>query len=797
MKLVRIAIVLSILLVSACALWERLRPLRPLKTIYIVPILGHLDYGFTASQREVKALWPDIYRKGVRFLENHPKAILTSGSLLPVEWFHDKATPEEWRRFQRLVKSGRWELTAGLLHTNTSVLSEAETSRLFFDSRRWAEKFEVPIFSWLHADVPGLTWNMAEAASNARIKFIAVGANEMGGMSPLPERLPPLFFWEAPDGKRVAVSVRGGSGYMEGGLDLALHEEEGLRERLKEYVKSLRAKGYLLDKSIVLFSSGDNNGPDAFPALMKTVEQWNSQGFKTRLRIAALSGFYRELTEEERALLPVVKGDWPASGHWEALVRRTPHAEAAARSAKRELLAAELLSVILDRRNDADNLRASWRNLLLYDEHSGVGAWPNKLTRKQLIEQNRTEHALANEALKGAESSIYKMAFSREIRLLLPPFKPLLVCNVSDAKNGGILKWLGQKDTSPQQGVVFFNGDIPAWSCSISPNSKAELRRPLKGKHKLPVRIEKTVRLEPPLFLRSGVMKIEQAANPPLVKEVFQLSKNAYAVRLRWGPVSKLPAAKNMRGWAATFSFGLPIESFNWVRGGLAFSQKKTLSYLSWRMPWEGVLAQLEGGGRVMLSNIEGSPVYSAVPSRPDALWWLLYVQESPVTFRGGKTGLAPHEPDAFNKPLQSLWVVKRSSSSGGSDLAALRDMSTPIIGFAYREGVAGDAAIVKSEEVVLRSFSTASPEISIEEVKWADFEKGIVVRLRNLTTRAVTTNVVSHLGTIEKAVLVDGLERFIRNIAHGSGWIKISLNPLEVVRLRLHIVRQRRVDEY
>ncbi|GEM_PF-3371604 len=797
-KFFHATIVLLIISMAACAILQKIKGAKPLSEIYIVPILGHLDYGFTASQREVRALWPDIYRQGIEFLEAHPDAKLTSGCLLPLEWFRDKAGKDEWSRFRQLVKSGRWELTAGLLHANTSVFSEAESARLFFASRRWAEEFDVPVRTWLHADVPGLTWNMAEAATDARIKFVAVGANEMRGLSGLPEGLPPLFFWEAPDGERVIVSVRGGAGYMEGGLDLTIHVGEGLQDRLEVYMKELRKKGYKLDKSLVLFSTGDNNGPKALPELIKTVKQWNLQKRLPKLRISTLNEFFKNLSIEEKALLPVVRGDWPASGHWEALVRRTPHAESAARSAKRKLLAAQLLSVITENKEEAGHLRNSWRKVLLYDEHSGAGAWPGKLTRKQLIEQNVTEHAFAIEALKSAEASLRRQAFSQHIKLLLlVPSKPYLICNVSGEKHGGIMELAGRINISTAQGLPSYSGDISAWTCAISGDWMVKITPPDKKDYISPVRINKPVWLEPPLFLESTIMRVGRSVNFRSTKEIFKLSDRAYAVRLTWGPASKLPPVANMRGWVAPFSFGKAIESFESARGGLLLSKGDSLEYQpSWDMPGEGIIVKQLEGTRVMISSIGGLPVFPSVPPGRDAIWWLLYVQERPVAFRGGKTGLVPHEPAAVNKPVQSIWVVKRSTSDEGNNLLQLRDMSMPIIGFPYREGVAGETRHLSRGETLLRSFSMASPEISIEEIKWADFGNGVVIKLRNISNQPVTTNVISHLGPVENAILIDGLERNINTIDHGEGWVKAVLKPKEVIRMRLMIGRKR-IDEY
>ncbi len=785
MKIVRTALLVGLIATVSCLSLRQIGYYPSVEEIYVAPILGHLDYGFTAPQEKVKRQWPDIYREGIKLLESHPEARLNSGCLLPVEWFKKDAAEEEWKKFRELVRSGRWEITGGLMHANTSAFSAAEGRRFFFPVRRWASELGVPIHSWHHADVPGLTWNMAEAATDAGIKFIAVGANEMNGLSSLPPGIPYLFRWEAPDGDRVIVSLRGGAGYMEGGLNLVLHEWDGLGERLDNYSEKLRKNGYFPDKALVLFSSGDNTGPGKLEELFDNVNRWNASGRKPHIRITSLTDFYMSLTDEEKAGLPVLKGDWPASGHWEALVRRSPHAEALAAQTRRKLLAAELFSVVTENSGQRQNISEAWRSLLLYDEHSGVGAWPGKMTPDEVLEQNNHEVKLAGDALKFAEDSLRDMFYHPSMMKFFDvKSKPLLACNISGERQAGVIEWPYYKKYSTTRdfsGVSFLEGEVSGWSCSIVSGDRAKFPDIIKNRDKAGVKlVENPLKIEPPLFLRGGIMKVRRSEEVKLRIGNYNLPNGRKVFTLKWPPAKKLPPAESLRGWVGEFNLDKPVTNYKVGRGGLLISPNEELQKeASWKIGNDGAVLNLRGKERLIISNRGGIPFLPSPPGGNERLWWLLYIQEFPVKMKSGDKKLAPNEPRNHKTPMQSTWLIKRVI--GDAQLKNIRDYTVPIEAMAYPESKAKEGKIPRHAGTVFRTFQTTSEKVVIEEVKHSDFEKDkIVVVLRNLTEETVVTNITSDIRAFADVRLLDGLERPEGRLMNGDGWIRVALRPLE-----------------
>jgi len=773
-----------ILLVSAITIFVANTNLLPqinesadLKTIYIIPLLGHLDLGFTATQREVRRKWPRIYRDGISFLERHPEATLTSDSLLPLEWFREDASLDEWRRFRGLVKSGRWELTAGWAHMNTAMMSEAEVRRFFLPSRRWEEELGVPIRIWHHADVPGLSLNTAEAAINAKLDMIVVGANELGGLSKLPKDLSRLFNWEAPDGQKIIVSLHGGSGYLEGPLDLRIHVRDGLEERLKKFKYNLKKSGYLPDFTMVLFSSGDNRGPEIFEQLLKTVNQWNSEGKTPKLQISTLSNF-KEIIKGVANTFPLSKFprkcDWPAS--WEALVRRAPRGESLAKEAQRNLVAAEALSVV-NSRPDRPAFDLAWRNLLSHDEHSGVGVWPRMLTHEQALEQNRTEYEYALMA-----DEISKKLVTENMKIL--------ASRVKDTGNGDF---------------IFFNATSRQKYIAINyPEMKYIKATPINN---VGYTISKIASPKKTIFIAKGKKFWEIKSCPwPLFDRAHYLSPLRSAPSIGHS-ASVAPINDGMM--ITRLLFNLPFGQITRKLSLFAVHETKNQFHISgilrggiwgWMCgdgslsyPLEGVWLQDFRDNSLLITSIDGTPFDMS----SHQLLSLIYIKEPPSMFQDGTIADVDPEPGAPPEVLSRYIVNEKGKINELDAMAYLSGAANPLAAMRIDEGEHTEdlphdgGAYLDTDD--LRAWIT--------EIKWADFGEGVIIAVRNVSDSRITVRLRSDFWRFLTAAQVDGLQRDVTNEnlyctderngradCHGPKQVNpnLVLGPKQVIELRL-----------
>lgn len=742
-----------------------------LKTIYIIPLLGHLDLGFTATQREIRQKWPRIYREGLEFLERHPDATLTSDSLLPVEWFREDATPDEWRQFRELVKSGRWELTAGWAHMNTAMMSEAEIRRFFLPSRKWEEELGVPIRIWHHADVPGLSWNMAEAATDAKLEMIVVGANELGGLSPLPD-LPRLFNWEAPDGEKIPLSLHGGSGYLEGALDLKIHIEDGLEERLKNFEYYLKNRGYPIDITMVLFSSGDNRGPEIFEQLLRTINQWNSKGKTLKLQISTLSNF-KEIIKDKIATLPARKGDWPAS--WEALVRRAPRGENLVREAQRNLVTGEALSVA-NGQPDRAVIDRAWRNVLSHDEHSGTGVWPKMLTHLQAVEQNRTEYGYASDAYE----------YSRE--LVAEGFETL------NSRIGGI---------AGGNFMVFNPNSHPKNLAVIYPEMRFIHVDPFRG---VGFRIKKFNNRDETAIKTDGTPFWQLEPSKPIVSSVFleqsYWSSTRFDGLLLTRFIFHLPVWSNNENQCYLFAVRNARSEFNLIglmRGGLLIRKERELNGRNlYHYPFEGIWLEDKKNESLLVTSMDGAPFHIEDGRQLSSL---LLIKEPVAMLRDGAMADIDPEPGAPSQ-VSCRYIIKQSIHIRNEEdaISYLDSAANPMVSVRFEAGARQAAGPLPASGIFIE---TDDPRAWITEIKWADFGEGVIVVMRNVSDKRITAQLRSDFWRFISAVQVDGLQRDVtdgnlyctdeknrRRTCNGAEGFNphLILDPKQVIEIRLHI---------
>lgn len=689
-----------------------------LKEIYIVPLIGHLDVGFTATQREVKLKWQSIYREGIELLERVPEAKLTSDSLLPIEWFKESASDDEWSRFKKLVHSGRWELTAGWAHLNTTVISEAQSHRYFLYARKWEEELQARIKVWHHADVPGLAWNMAESATDAGLELIVVGANELGGLTPLPP-LPRLFNWEAPDGDKITVSLHGGSGYLEGGLDLKLHVADGLEERLQNFGFRLHKQGYPLDFALVLFSSGDNRGPAILEQLLNTVKEWNNKGKTPSLRIATFSEFNDRL-KSFHSSLPTIRADFPAS--WETLIMRAPRGEKAVREAKLNLKIAEILSII-NGTSAKPKIALAWQNVLLHDEHAGVGAWEGSLTREQLHEQNLTEYRYAFNALQA----------SRE--LLSEQLSSLARSSLGNNTNTILLF----NHTTTRKNLVRIGDD---YSYSVAPSSQTISTTPtrltrLKKFNSAPYhwRFISPAELGDTFSYETKSLRI-----PPCnMLTISQLFLRAQTEASEGKRIALLEQYQN-------------CEVNAYMRGGvwidtslLAYSGTPKMFFAQ-----EGALLNCGNSISLLAEARDGAPLF-LLDGHPA---FVLYQQEAPAKFRDGTMGYVAQEPTADETIAHDIFVMETHRPSQKEAYLKLHEFANPMRGIEVCH-----AGRFKERVNYLR---TDDPRAVIVNLWQAGFGEGIVVAIRNISGERVTASLRTDYWDIKEATRVDLLERAV-----------------------------------
>ena len=191
-------------------------------------------------------------------------------------------------------------------------------------------------------DVPGYGRFLPELLASAGVRFLHLGCNEF---AKTPE-VPPLFWWEAPSGKRVLTMYN--SGY---GTPLTAPED------------------WPFETWMALMNTQDNSGPQTAGLVAAARDRLLKRYPGAEIVCGTLDDVWEALSQEDLSALPVVR--WDLADTWIHGVGSYPRESAQARRLRGRLARVERASAA--RPADEAVARAvetAWDNLALYAEHT-------------------------------------------------------------------------------------------------------------------------------------------------------------------------------------------------------------------------------------------------------------------------------------------------------------------------------------------------------------------------------------------------------------------------------------------
>ena len=258
--------------------------------------------------------------------------------------------PERKQRLLAALKSGRFVVHALPFTTHTELLEAEDLVRGLGYSSRIARELglELPRDAKM-TDVPEHTWMMATLLRHAGVTFMHIGCNNMSG-SP---QVPPLYWWEGPDGSRV------------------------LTQYSPDYGTGLFPPANWPYRTwLALQHTGDNHGPPRPDEVKKVLDAVAQRMPGVKVRIGRLSDFGDAILAEKPDL-PVVRGDTPDT--WIHGPMSDPAGAKIARNIRPAIAAAEALNTELRTwgeavPNAAAAVSAAYEQSLLYGEHTWGGS---------------------------------------------------------------------------------------------------------------------------------------------------------------------------------------------------------------------------------------------------------------------------------------------------------------------------------------------------------------------------------------------------------------------------------------
>ena len=256
-------------------------------------------------------------------------------------------SPERRGKILEAMKAGRLVFNAMPFSLQTETLELEDLARGLKFSADLARENGLPLpRAGKMTDVPEHTWVLPTLLKHAGVDFLHIGCNS----GSFPMQVPPLFWWEGPDGSRL------------------------LTDYSKEYGTSLiPPKKWPYHTWLALIVTVDNSGPPTPEAVAKLLAQAAKELPGVKIKFGRLEDFHDAIMAENNKNIPVVRGDMPDTWihGFESMPLETKLAwdvrpeEGAAALLDTELRAAGLKPAPL-----AQPLAQAYEQSLLYSEHT-------------------------------------------------------------------------------------------------------------------------------------------------------------------------------------------------------------------------------------------------------------------------------------------------------------------------------------------------------------------------------------------------------------------------------------------
>jgi hypothetical protein len=370
---------------------------------------SHLDIGYTDRQGVV-------LRHHLEYLDSVlDLAAITDGwdddarlrwtveSALPLRRWLASRDPAAVDRMVELARSGRVEVTAMPFQLHTEACSVEELHRMLRFTDDLRRRYDIPITSAMHTDVPGAVAGFVDALAAAGVRYLSAAHNWAGRSVPFltgGQDLGRPFWWCSPAGNRLLVwftDTPHGMAYMEGNVVGLAEGFAAAEELLPGYLHALADRpvpygaeafgwsglsGEPLTKRPYPFDllhlrvqggNADNAGPSIVPP--SVVRDWNARYAYPRLRMATNTEFFAAAEEQFGDRIAEHRGDW--TDWWADGLGSGARPLGYARRAQHAVRHAETLHTLAGAGAEAAGpIDAVYDKLGLFDEHTWGAANP-------------------------------------------------------------------------------------------------------------------------------------------------------------------------------------------------------------------------------------------------------------------------------------------------------------------------------------------------------------------------------------------------------------------------------------
>jgi hypothetical protein len=343
----------------------------------IVVCKTHFDIGYTHRVKDLM----EYYRTT---MIDRALGVMDDSRELPAEqqfvwtspgWVMEKVledwpgqTPERRQRLETAFKSGKFVTHALPFSIEAELLEPEEFARGYMFADTVSRRYGLPLARGAKTtDVPSQSRALATGLAQGGVKFMHIGCNWPSGYV---HDLPPIFWWEGPDGSRVLTMYS--SIY---GTCTAFWPWGGLNDPWIGH-NLLPPPNWPYQTWVAIIVTGDNSGPPSADGVKSIFAEAAGKLPDVKVRMGTMEEFADAILAE-KPNLPVVGGETPDT--WIHGCMSDPGGMRTARNTGPLMPAVEMLNTQLGAwgvpvADPGKALARAYEQSLLYNEHTWGGA---------------------------------------------------------------------------------------------------------------------------------------------------------------------------------------------------------------------------------------------------------------------------------------------------------------------------------------------------------------------------------------------------------------------------------------
>lgn len=405
---------------------------------------GHIDFQWLWQWPETVGVCRDTFRQATKFMDEYPDFCYTQSSSALYQ-ATEQSNPEIFRKMQKYVAQGRWELAGGTVsEADTHTISPESHARHFlYGQRYFRQRFngKQAEVGW-EPDTFGHIWTMPQILKLGGcnyLYFMRAGFNQ------------PLFWWKGPDGSRVLAfrdkDYNGSVGYEL--LDEALAFE-----------KTTKAPDALF-----VYGVGNHGGGPTREHIEKARELGH-KAYLPKVRFSTALNFFKSLQKQDLKALPEVDTELNTTDNANFFGCYTSHSDVKRwnRDAESVTASAEAIAALLSRFGcdyPAEQFRKNWSSILWNHHHDTICGTAVHDSYK-LSEKTYTEAIASSRAI--GQKALHQLA-----ALVKGDAPGLLVFNPTGSAQSGVIE-------------VCTTGSLQGAARLVAPDGSRALLQPLADK---------------------------------------------------------------------------------------------------------------------------------------------------------------------------------------------------------------------------------------------------------------------------------------------------------------------------